>query len=35
MFISGVNMVFPETLEERNSVERLLNHTQYDGNGFR
>lgn len=24
-----------ETLEERNSVERLLNHTQYDGNGFR
>jgi len=27
--------VFPETLEERNSVSRLLNHAQYDGGGFR
>jgi len=27
--------VFPETLEERNSVSRLLHHAQYDGGGFR
>merc|ERR1712004_954761 len=32
---SGYNIVFPETLEERNSVSRLLNHAQYDGGGFR
>lgn len=31
----GFNIVFPETLEERNSVSRLLNHAQYDGGGFR
>ena len=33
--VAGFNLVFPETLEERNSVERLLNHAQYDGGGFR
>jgi len=33
--LGGFNLVFPETLEERNSVERLLNHAQYDGGGFR
>jgi len=33
--LGGMNLVFPETLEERNSVERLLNHAQYDGGGFR
>ena len=32
---AGFNIVFPETLEERNSVSRLLNHAQYDGGGFR
>jgi len=32
---AGYNIVFPETLEERNSVSRLLNHAQYDGGGFR
>ena len=32
---AGFNVVFPETLEERNSVSRLLNHAQYDGGGFR
>ena len=32
---AGFNIVFPETLEERNSVCRLLNHAQYDGGGFR
>ena len=32
---AGFNIVFPETLEERNSVTRLLNHAQYDGGGFR
>jgi len=31
----GFNIVFPETLEERNSVSRLMNHAQYDGGGFR
>ena len=31
----GFNIVFTETLEERNSVSRLLNHAQYDGGGFR
>ena len=34
-FDTGFNIVFPETLEERNSVSRLLNHAQYDGGGFR
>ena len=32
---AGFNIVFPETLEERHSVSRLLNHAQYDGGGFR
>merc|ERR1711971_218495 len=32
---AGFNIVFPETLEERNSVSGLLNHAQYDGGGFR
>ena len=35
MELQGYNIVFPETLEERNSVSRLLNHAQYDGGGFR
>lgn len=35
MITAGYNIVFPETLEERNSVSRLLNHAQYDGGGFR
>ena len=35
IMVAGFNLVFPETLEERNSVERLLNHAQYDGGGFR
>ena len=35
IFVPGYNIVFPETLEERNSVSRLLNHAQYDGGGFR
>jgi len=33
---TGFNIVFPETLEERNSVNRLMNHAQFDGgSGFR
>ena len=33
---AGFNIVFPETLEERNSVNRLMNHAQFDGGtGFR
>lgn len=32
---SGFNLVFPETLEDRSSVQKLLNHAQYDGGGFR
>ena len=32
---ASFNIVFPETLEERNSMSRLLNHAQYDGGGFR
>jgi hypothetical protein len=32
---TGFNLVFPETLEDRSSVQKLLNHAQYDGGGFR
>jgi hypothetical protein len=34
-FFPGFNLVFPETLEDRSSVKKLLNHAQYDGGGFR
>jgi hypothetical protein len=34
-FFAGFNLVFPETLEDRSSVQKLLNHAQYDGGGFR